>query len=54
MLCTANYTIIISLCLRYASSPGVVYAGNECNRKSFVRHPVMLHCSCCSRAREKP
>ena len=27
----------------------VVYAGNECNRKSFVRHPVMLHCSCCSR-----
>ena len=27
-----------------------MYAGNECNRKSFVRHPVMLHCSCCSRA----
>ena len=29
----------------------VVYAGYECNRKSFVRHLVMLYCSGCSSAR---
>ena len=31
----------------------VVYAGSECNRKSFVRHPVMLYCCGCSSAWEE-
>ena len=38
------------------SATTVVYAGSECNRKSFVRHPMMFYCSGCSSAwgRGKP
>ena len=61
-LCTLNFPVTFktfhrvkfSLKKKKKTWRDVVYAGNECNRKSFVRHPVMLHCSGCSRARGKP